>query len=328
MISWPFPGRRERLRRQAAAWIARQNNHQGADERAKFERWYNASPDHAATYDRLAAMFDTAAGIRPGATAPAPLQGVFAFPSRRNAWAAAAACAVLLVAGAVVFQLTVGRSTIEPQAEHFAAGSSASRAIRLADGSQIVLAPGSAIDVRIDEDERKLELLRGRGRFTVFHEERPFVVTARGISVVARGTQFLVALERRGTVVSLIEGRVEVSYRSVSAPDEHRVQTLAPGQRLTVPLPLASDANAPSVAVAPERAAMIDLDDVALGEALARVNRTARPQVRLAQASLGSLRVTGAFRAGDGEGFARSVATAFGLDIVRAEDGTVWLRHS
>ena len=65
MIDWLFGGRRERVRRRAAAWIAKLNGPHGERERAAFGRWYHAHPDHAAAFDRQSALFDLAEGIRP-----------------------------------------------------------------------------------------------------------------------------------------------------------------------------------------------------------------------------------------------------------------------
>lgn len=61
---WPFVSRRERLRRQAARWVARLNGPFDEQDRAEFERWYRSSAEHAEAYDRVAALFNAAGRAR------------------------------------------------------------------------------------------------------------------------------------------------------------------------------------------------------------------------------------------------------------------------
>jgi len=328
-MRWPFVSRRERLRREASDWIARLNGPNGERDRQAFEQWYRASPDHAEAYDRLSAIFHTAGRARrpESSTAAAPLARS-RFRPVGYALAAAAACAVL------AFVLLSARM-ISPvpeagqQIAAFTAGSDGRRVVLL-DGSEVLLSPGSALSVAIGQSERRLRLVRGEGRFAVVPDARPFIVSADGTEVVARGTQFVVRLDQGRTTVSLIEGQVDVSYpQSPQHPDRRRVTRLAPGQRLVVPSAKDSSAAAAPAAEArslPSRPAMLQFDDTPLAEAVQQVNRHAGPQVRLRDATLADLRVTGAFRLGDTPGFAQSIAAAFGLEVDRAADGTLWLR--
>lgn len=69
---------------------------------------------------------------------------------------------------------------------------------------------------------------------------------------------------------------------------------------------------------------MIELNDVPRAEALERMNRQ-NGSVRLTDPELADLRVTGACRTGDLEGFAQGVAAALNLTVVRDSDGTYLL---
>ena len=159
------------------------------------------------------------------------------------------------------------------------------------------------------------------------HEARPFVVAAEGTEVVARGTQFVVSLTPEGTLVSLIEGRVEVSYASPGDGDERRIASLEPGQRLIVPAAPSPPQEEGPAAAGSSGPAMIEFDDTRLAEAVERVNRQSDGTVRLADPTLADLRVTGAFRAGDTEAFAQGVAAALGLEVERGQDGMLWLKE-
>jgi transmembrane sensor len=330
MIRWPFLGRREQLRREASDWIARLNGAQDQRERAAFERWYRADPDHAATYDRLASLFSAAEHIRPalnvGEARPATARSVQGQRSRYALAALAAAVIVIMLGYAVLgARETLPSAQNGGQVAVFAANEGKSRLVSLADGSEVLLSPGSELEVGFDGESRRLRLRRGEGRFTVAHEARPFVVAAEGTEVLARGTQFVVSLTPGGTKVSLIEGRVEVSYASMKGGGKRHVAGLEPGQQLIVPV--ASPAAPPlhAAATGAPGPAMIELDDTRLAEALERVNRHTDGKVRLTDETLADLRVTGAFRAGDIEGFAQGVAAALDLEVKHGADGTLWL---
>lgn len=329
MMRWPFVGRGERLRREASDWIARMNGAHDLSDRASFEQWYRSDPDHAATYDRLSALFSAAESIRPasreGMVRTAPSRGAYGLRPR-YALAALAAVGAVAILGYTV----LGARELMPSAQTgvqvavFAA-TGESRLVALVDGSEVLLSPGSELAVDFDDRQRRLQLTRGEGRFTVAHEARPFVVSAQGTEVVARGTQFIVRLTPGETLVSLIEGRVEVAYPP-SATGPRRVASLAPGQRLVVPAASTpGPATQPAAASSPSATTMIELDDTRLAEAVELMNRSAEGEVRLADSALAGLRVTGAFRAGDIEGFADGVAAALSLDVRRASDGALWL---
>ncbi|HEX8223738.1 MAG TPA: FecR domain-containing protein [Allosphingosinicella sp.] len=335
-MRWPFVSRRERLRREAADWVARLNGPQGDRDRADFERWYASSPDQARAYDRLAGLF-SAAGKLSRADRASPSVAASRPPSRarplRYVFGAALACATLLA-----FVLLSAR-TISPPAEageQFAAFSVddiESRRLVLADGSQVLLSAGSRLEVSIGASERRLRLLRGEGRFAVAHEGRPFIVEANGAEVVARGTLFVVRVAADRTTVSLIEGRVDVSYPGGGGePNRRRVTRLEAGERLMVAAAAVAEA-APAAGARPPTGArtsapaMLQFDDLPLAEAVEQVSRYGRPPVRLGDPGLGALRVTGAFRAGDTSGFAESVAAAFGLEVDRDRDGSLRLRQ-
>lgn len=327
---WPFVSRRERLRREAADWLARLNGPHDERDRAAFERWYRACPDHAHAYDRVAAVFEAAGKLRrphaSDAGADAPRRRIGA-PLRYAV--AAAAVGVILLA----FVLLSARTTspLTDPSQQFAAFATEGerRRIELADGSEVLLAPRSALDVALASAERRLHLARGEASFSVAHEPRPFIVVAQSTEVVARGTRFVVRLAGDTTTVSLIEGQVDVFHPASGPAHRRRVTRLRPGERLVLEpprdRPAAAAAQHSQARQSPVRAAMLEFDDTPLRDAVEQVNRHAATRIRLAP-SLGGLRVTGAFRAGDARGFAESIAAAFGIEVEQASDGSLSLR--
>lgn len=335
-MRWPFVSRREQLRREAADWVARLNGPYDEKDRAEFERWYHSSPEHAAAYDRVAAVFEAAGKLsradQAGAEWAGETSGSRARPMR-YALAAAVACAALL---AFILLSARTASPLVETGQQFAAFSTEGRdgrRIVLADGSEVLLSPGSRLDVAIGATERRLRLSQGEGRFAVAREARPFIVEASGAEVIARGTLFVVKVVEGRTTVSLIEGRVDVAYSAQQGqPGQRRLARLDPGEHLVVATarpPAAAAAQVPAATARPARpaaAAMLQFDDVPLGDAIERVNRHGSPAIRLENPALARLRITGAFRAGDTNGFAESVAAAFNLELRHGHGGDLLLR--
>ena len=182
---------------------------------------------------------------------------------------------------------------------------------------------GSRVDARFTVSERLLTLHDGRARFIVAHESRPFIVRAASNEVVATGTIFDVSLIQGRVAVVLLQGSVEVRHRRGGQSDG--LQRLAAGQRLTIAgeAPLETRPATRGETLWPTR--MLEFDDTPLQEAVVMVNRYSRVQLRLGGGRIGGLRVSGAYRAGDVEGFARSLATAFGLRLETRPDGSLLL---
>src|SRR6185369_14177290 len=103
------------------------------------------------------------------------------------------------------------------------------------------------------ENRRDVDLLEGQALFRVAHNTaRPFVVHSGTTSVVAVGTQFDVYKKQAATVVTVIDGKVEVLAgapvsNAAKAPGETPLRPaaarsaggngifLAAGEQLTIP---------------------------------------------------------------------------------------------
>lgn len=192
--------------------------------------------------------------------------------------------------------------------------------VALADGSRVTLDTATRLHAAYGARERRLELTRGRARFDVAHEARPFVVEAAGAIVVAHGTVFDVAIDASGAVrVALLRGSVEVR-RSTAAASPGR--WLASGQAVAV---VPGRAIGPPVPLRPVDTGwvsdMLSFEGMRLDEAVAAVNRAAPQRIRIADPGIAALRVTGAFHATDARAFAEAVVAAFGLRLVEESSG-------
>ncbi len=333
---WPFRSARDRLDDKAAEWASKMRGPERERHRAGFERWYRSSPAHAEAFDEATAGFEDAGVLRQGELGRArrlPEPQRKAVPLRYAFGAIAAAAAV-----ALIFLMSAYAPSPVPTEDgtvtYAAAGTA--REVELSDGSRMVLAPETIAIASFTSSERRITLERGRGRFTVAHEARPFRVAAGDAEVLALGTVFEVSFAAGQTRVALIQGSVDVSYPT--EPDEtgRQVRRLQPGEQFVVgmspqaevrvpPLPRAARTPTPRNEAA---GSMLQFDNTLLTQAVAEVNRHSRTRIALADPSIGELKITGAFRAGDAGGFAEGLAAAFSLELERQHDGTLFLSPS
>lgn len=329
MRLWGWRARADRVREHAAAdWFARMRGPDADRLRLEFERWKSSDPRNRAAYAKLDDLWRASAGLAGTQIGRAPV-----FQRRRPTFAPArptfalASIAVLATAGASALLLT--RTTGSPTpvvgraASILATGVGEIRSQRLADGSTITLDTDSAIEVGISPKSRILRLIRGRARFDVAQGIPPFSVEAGGRTVTARGTVFDVGLCREGVRVMLIQGLVEVRARGAGAA--------AAGSRLVAGQTLVVAPRGQRIAASTPGSdqwvkGMLSFDGAPLSSVLEEANRYSAHKLRLADARLGGLRVTGIFRALPTDALAASLGTAFDLRVERVQNGDYLLR--
>ncbi|MBO9516374.1 MAG: FecR domain-containing protein, partial [Variovorax sp.] len=191
------------------------------------------------------------------------------------------------------------------------------REITLPDGSTMTLDAQSVALARFGNDTRSLELERGRALFSVRHDpSRPFAVDAGSRRVIALGTEFEVDRAPSRLTVTLFKGRVAIEPVANGA-----TVTLAPGERFV-------EANgrpvvqrfAAGIAPGSWREGLLEFDDRPLADAVAEANRYSAEQLVVRDPAVGAMRISGQFRAGDAERFARTLAEIYPLRMVRRED--------
>ena len=308
-----------RIRREAAEWVARLGGGADESEHAAFRTWYETDRRNAEAYDRMAALWSASGQLSRPAAAEIGERG-----GRSYRFAYAIAASVLVLAAVALLLLrgpSFGTGAQPPVS--YATSHGELRQIALPDGSRVMLDAGSSIEVAFSDGERRLVLREGRARFAVAHEARPFIVQAGANQVVATGTLFDVSLLENRLSVVLLEGTVEVRQLRGSTPPT--VRRMEAGRRLVVQgenPPVSAPAASADTSWARR---MLEFDDVPLGEAVETANRYSRVQIRLADDRIASLRVTGAYRAGDAAGLARSLAAAFDLELRTDPDGNLML---
>jgi transmembrane sensor len=269
---------------EAAEWFVTLRDGGGdAAQRAQFAEWLLKSPEHVRAYLEMTPVWAQSASVDPSrsidaraliararaesnivelespAAAPAaPGPRVTpSVPARartvRHYWIAAS-IAVLCVAAILSWTLT--RPAV------YATGIGEQRSIALVDGSRIELNARSRVQVSFSHGERTVELLEGQGLFKVAKDpQRPFIVRSGDARVRAIGTQFDVYRKATGTVVTVVEGQVELRTLSAAAAPPAAIGTAASSDG-----PVAGPADASTLRLAAGEQATVAANEIIRAE--------------------------------------------------------------
>jgi transmembrane sensor len=306
------------VRLEAAAWIARMRGPDADRSRLDFERWRAASPLHRQVYaemQTISAASQQLGGSMLGREHRARQARSGTFAPRPRAWVLA--CAALLICVGLAAVILANPAHDNPQAIASAVGRI--ERVRLPDGTIVTLDTDSVLLPVFDDSTRLVRLLRGRGRFDVAHDARPFMVEAGDRLILDRGTVFDVAFGREGVKVALLRGAVEVRERTAPSGAAAR---LTPGQVFAE----RRNAGPPAVVAASPGAerwvdGMLSYDGAPLAEVVADIDRYSVRKLQLADPALGSLRVTGVFRAVPVEDSAKVLAATLQLHVTTSASG-------
>src|SRR3546814_18934793 len=122
------------------------------------------------------------------------------------------ACGLLAIGLGITVQQNVGTRI-------YANGPGGVEVVRLDDGSRAWLDANTELHVGYRWWRRNVDVVRGHASFDVAHDaQRPFIVTAGGGLVTARGPRFHVNLLSEGLVGTFMQGKVEVASNKTEAP--------------------------------------------------------------------------------------------------------------
>ena len=239
--------RRARINAEAADWVIKQSfDFSPEDQDALFE-WLAEDPDHAAAYQQRQETWkhlNILADWRPEHSLRVNrdlLDGDKSDQRRGrklSPWVFAAA-AVLALGGLLGVTILSNnlKETSQLSSGEFALGYE--RHV-LDDGSIVEMNLGTQATVDFTEDQRLITLESGEAYFTISKDpDRPFIVSANGVSVQAVGTVFNVQIKGDTVDVLVTEGRVRVQpddYDATVAAQEEliRVRELTAGQQAIV----------------------------------------------------------------------------------------------
>ncbi|WP_442890583.1 FecR family protein [Congregicoccus parvus] len=303
----------------AARWIALRDGNWSSNERARCDEWRAEDVRHERAFRRLDAATRLLGSLAEADGAGVLLDEVDALEAdrarrRRSSlrwWSGATGLAA--AAAVVLALLFVGRPSTRVDGMRYDNTTTTERSVDLEDGSTVVLAAASTVEVLFDAGTRRLDLARGEAHFAVAHEAaRPFRVVVGPLQVQAVGTAFTV--RRSETIVDVVvtEGRVAVARAGVpleEAVGGHALSLVA-GERVVV-----DTASLEASGTSAEHVALPVIDrgrwetprlvfsETTLAEAVAHFNRHSRLQVEIGHPSLRGKRLGGNFRADNAEAF-------------------------
>jgi transmembrane sensor len=334
------PQRHGQLREEAAKWFVIMRGPEAEIHRNEFEAWLARGAVHRLAYNRIAETFSNArflkedgeAGLekeRPQEHSQKPQR-----KANRSIGIVCATVSIIALGGAVLY-LSISsmraRNTERPQSivsaspsvghpVQLATAFGEIRTFRLADGSKVTLDTDSVLLVAFGKAKRDLRLVRGRARFDVFHETRPFVVSAGNGRVTARGTIFDVSVgEDHRVTVRLMRGAVDIDRLEPTVTEKGVALRLSPGQQYSFKdggQPQVSEKPDPDVVDRQWPDGLREYENVRLDDLLAEANRYSVVPLLTASPDLGEIRVSGTYRITDPRRLAENLADLLGLALV------------
>lgn len=319
----------------AALWCMRLHGDEAESLRLEFDTWLRADPRNLQAYNETEEVYLLGGPqTKPRKLEVWPNSPPMSRPG--SMWAWSLPIVGIVIAAALLFFLLAAYPRPKPEAPAAIRETEVDQSRQdlttqadgcyeeLADGSHVRLAPYSRLQIRFSAEARQLTLLAGRGRFEVAHESRPFIVSAGGGKVTARGTIFDVRLSSaRRVEVKLIQGNVDVELphqqgaakrsapHRMKAGDLLSFETAAPVGQLST---LSLDADVPN--------------RMTVGDLIAQANGAAgNVRISLADPTLAASSVSGQFQVHDAATVADRLATIFDLEVDRSQSGLLVLRR-
>ncbi|NKJ02406.1 FecR domain-containing protein [Novosphingobium sp. SG707] len=322
------------LRDEAADWFTIMRGPEAETRRQEFEAWLARGALHRMAYNRIAETFSLGKFLNETRETEKPDLPKPQRENRRGMHLAFVGTALVGLAAIGAFHwhsdFPASNLVSSPpiavslpsgaQPQKLATAIGEIRSFKLADGSTVTLDTGSLLLVSLSKAERDLRLVRGHARFEVAHEARPFVVSAGGGTVTARGTIFDVTVaDDRRIKVHLLRGAVDVAMADARGQSGGPPLRLTPGQQISLEeggvlqLAQASDTNNGD-AQWPD--GLRDYENVRLGDLIADANRYAGQPLVAGSDDVNEIRVSGTFRVTDTKHLAQNLAGLLGLTLV------------
>ena len=324
------------LDEEARRWLARlYADRTTAGDRAAFEAWRATSADHRAAFDRANELWSLIGQsdrieqwneeVDNRRRGPIPADRSFlrraAMTRRIAVGGAMAACATL-----VLFMVSFNwMAAPAPETARFASAIAETKKVRLEDGTMMTLSGASEAVVRLADDLREIDLLRGSAFFDVAgNPDAPMVVAAANTKIRVVGTAFSVRYGPKDVSVAVTEGRVAVfnasplSLGDITAP-------LKAGQRVIASLDgdviKSGDANLEADLAWIE--GRFVFDGAQLSDVVNDINRYRVKQIEIADERAANMEITTSFRIDQIEGFLAGLPAAYNVDVTDRLDRTI-----
>jgi len=315
----------------ALAWVVRLSDANVSDsDHLAFDAWLVESPAHGKAYADALRVYSAAGELkdrflRVGSTS-----------SARPIWRRAVT--TWPVAAALALTVAIALVTATPPAEapfesNIATRIAQIRSVTLVDGTEVTLGARTRMDLRFSDSVRRVRLSPGEAFFHVAHDSaRPFYVELDDTEVRVVGTQFDVKSVCGAVRVSVREGVVQVGHRTDQRtralwPTRTKALTLTAGQEAELRSGKAAEILPAPKDVAGWREGFVSYQDASLCEVVDDANRYSLAPIRLADRSLGELRVNVSYPTDRVPAMLASLAANFPVEVARQADGSVEVRY-
>lgn len=334
----------DQIQVEALDWFVRRADGLDAADQA-FQHWLHADPAHASAYavwegdwlELNAAPVDRVAQLRANLLRDKntelqsrirPTQDGVSTAWMQRALAAmfaprailAGACLTVMIASVLAWtywwQPVFSQSYVTARGEQ--------TEVILPDGSRMQLDTATSTEVALYRSHRKVQLSQGQARFQVKGDvDRPFEVLAGPLRITVVGTRFAMRYTPEisghdGVRVAVEEGRVRVA-RAGWFGDKGAIELTA-GQQIVSnangTLGVVSDVALAEVA--PWRDSRVSFDNISLQQVLAEFERYGDTHLKLADARVATLRLTGTFDPHHLDNFLRVLPYALPVHLSRA----------
>jgi transmembrane sensor len=308
------------VRDEAAQWFVRlQEPAVDVEERLRFERWLNEHPQHRDEYQLLEGLW-TAADLLPAARLQVLCESPPARGKRRPLMRYAVAAGVLAVAvGLGVF------SQLHQPAIYTAEFSTAPgerQQVALPDGSVIDLNSRSHVQVRYENDRRRIELTQGEAMFSVEHDrDRPFVVEAGSGKVTVTGTRFDVRRDASETRVVVEQGTVKVQGRD-AADNDFISLTAGLGTRVDTQGKVAAAYAVNPAELTAWRSGKLVFNSASLRDVAEEVSRYREKPLTVSNDKVGNLRLTSVFKSDNTDALLKALPSILPVAVRTLDDGS------
>lgn len=336
--------KREDLDREAAAWVARQDDRDlTPGEQAELDAWLAISACRRASYERAQGLWrdmDALKSLRFDDASVRPVRRVSGVRRPMMKAAGIAACFMLVVGLIATLSMMNGGN---PDDGRYVTAIGEQKTIHLADGSSIILNTNTDLEVLFDAKVRLIRLNRGEAYFEVAKDQRRrFRVEAGDNAVVAVGTAFAVHRKVGEVDVAVSHGIVELQQNRVKQPklaQENALDTAAIDTGESTALterawtPVAAMVVGQTARIA-EASGEIVRDDIGavdkildwtdgslvfngepLSEVVKSISRYSGYRFEIENDELNNLRIGGVFKVGDVNGLVEALQAGFGVKV-------------
>ena len=215
----------------------------------------------------------------------------------------------------------------------------------LPDGSLVELKEGAQLTTDFSGTLRRVELTRGTAHFQVMkNPERPFVVSAGGVSVRAVGTAFSVELARGVIEVLVTEGRVAVAPTAAVSTTDVPIKDLATvgaGAGVVLDVAAAPPGADPVMRPVPAadieeklswRSRQLELSGTPLADVVMMLNRHANSghtaRFSIADPEIATVKLSGVIRTDKTDALVHLLEVECGVRAERRDDGQIVLHKA